>query len=113
MTIHICQTIRKTLLTPLKSTGIPTHFWLTCDKATISHLTVQCIILVSVHNGRKTVFPIGSPAEYKLVLIQSDNDDIDPLDALLTTDRSEAETDSEEEELLSFVEVQLKTWWQT
>ena len=97
ITIHICQTIRKTLLTPLKSNGIPPHFWITCDKATISRLTVQCIILVAVHNI--AVFPIGSPAVYKPVLIQSDNDDVDPLDALLTSDRSEAETDSEEEEL--------------
>ena len=37
--------------------------------------TMQCVIIVSVHNGTKTVFPVGSPAVYNVEAIQNHHEE--------------------------------------
>ena len=63
-TLHLCTEITRTLREPLISTGLRPHYWLTADKATPRRRTVQCIILIAVHKGKKTVFPVGAPQVY-------------------------------------------------
>ena len=76
-TVVIFQKIKKALETPHQSTGIRPHFWLTVDKATPARNTLQCIIIVSVFEGTKVVYPVGAPQVYKQTEtspeIQSDN----------------------------------------
>ena len=56
--------IRETFEQPLEATGKLRHFWVTVDKATMHRITMQCIVIVAVNEGVKTIFPDDSPAVY-------------------------------------------------
>ena len=53
------------LKTPLPSTGMNRHFWITVDKATPARNTFQCVLIIAVYNGEKCVFPVGVPLVYR------------------------------------------------
>ena len=74
--------IRENLEQPLEATGQLRHFWVTVDKATMHRITMQCIVIVAVNKGVKTVFPVGSPAVYStdaqgIEIQQQEEDDDD------------------------------------
>ena len=49
--IHVDRSIREFLLTPLPSTHLPPHFYVSCDKSTIHRVTNQAIMLCPVVQG--------------------------------------------------------------
>ena len=67
---------REILNKPSTSTGHKRSYWLTCDKATIGRITVQCITIISTNEGKKTVFPVGSPAKYMMEHKEDSTDDL-------------------------------------
>ena len=49
--IHVDRSIREFPLTPLPSTHLPPHFYVSCDKSTIHRVTNQAIMLCPVVQG--------------------------------------------------------------
>ena len=73
-TVIVFKRIFEALTTSHKSTGVPPHFRVTVDKATPARNTVQCILLIAVYNGQKTVYPVGAPQVYRSTNISEASD---------------------------------------
>ena len=54
------------LVTPLKSTKLPPHFYATADKATINRVTNQAVFACGVVNGNRRAIAVSASAVYAM-----------------------------------------------
>ncbi len=52
------------LLTPLVSTGLPPHFFVTGDKSTVNRVTNQAVMLGVMVNGKRQAVPVSASPVY-------------------------------------------------
>lgn len=70
--VHICETNKTFLMTPLPSTGKPPHFFFTADKATINRSTNQALLLGVINKGERIAIPVGAPLVYRYEMEDGD-----------------------------------------
>ena len=59
------------------------------DKGTPSRESVQCVLIIAMHNGKKSVFLVGAPAVYRSISERSSDDEV--ADELQMLDSNEPE----------------------
>jgi hypothetical protein len=62
--IWLDKEIEKFLCSPLKSTGIPPHYYVTADKATLNRITNQAIVIVTMVDGCRKAILVKAPEVY-------------------------------------------------
>ena len=62
--IWLDKEVAKFLCSPLKSTGIPPHYYVTADKATLSRITNQSIVIVTMMDGCRKSILVKAPEVY-------------------------------------------------
>ena len=60
----IKQQTKKTLTTSLASTGLPPHFYMTVDKATINKRSNQAVLICSILDGKRVPIVVAAPKVY-------------------------------------------------
>jgi len=62
---YLDEECSKVLRQPLKSTGMPPHFFISVDKSTPRRETNQALLLLFVNEGKRVAFPVSANVVYK------------------------------------------------
>ena len=77
--IWLDKEVAKFLCDPLKSTGIPPHYYVTADKATLNRITNQAIVIVTMVGGCRKAILVKAPEVYSSGSGNDDDADVDEI----------------------------------
>ncbi|MCP4801188.1 MAG: hypothetical protein GY893_14695 [bacterium] len=89
--IFIDNETRKYLIKPMDCTGLPPHFYVTADKATVNRYTNQAVMLCCMVQGKRRAIPVSASQIYEVADDEDDEDDIDNAEKLSVTGASASE----------------------
>lgn len=74
--IFIDKETRKFLIKPMDCTGLPPHFYVTADKATVNRYTNQAVMLCCIVNSKRRAIPVRASQIDEVADDENDEDDI-------------------------------------
>ena len=86
--IFIDNETRKYSIKPMDCTSLPTHFYVTADKATVNRYTNQAVMSCCMVQGKRRAIPVRASQIYE---VADDEDDIDNAEKLSVTGASAGE----------------------